>query len=580
MAKKFLTLRVWIFIFALVFALFAINPRPWAEGIVVSGVGEQSIEAQQGFQTGEKILKINNQPITTLQDYRAAIQPYQKEGKNITVEAGNLSYTYAITNSLGFTIDANLTIIDATFAPVATGVSLQSINGMHIENASEFENAVDNILPAATIIIATNKKEYAYLSRGNVDLRVREAPKNNIKKGLELAGGTRVVIQPENENNATVTDQNIQDLISVLENRLNVYGLADLKIRASSDLAGSKFVVVEIAGATREEVQELIGKQGKFEARIGNETVFIGGRGDIPFVCRNDGSCSGIVPPCSQQDSQWACQFRFQIKLSQEAAQRHAEVTREIEVVGTPGDAYLSKTLDMYLDDRLVNTLNIGSDLKGQEVTDIVISGPGRGATEREAADNALKEMNRLQTILITGSLPLKISIVKSDTISPALGEEFLKNSIFVGLVALVMVGIIVYLRYRTLKIALPIMAVVSSEIFITLGIASLIGWNMDLASIAGLIAAVGTGVDDQIIITDEALRKETEYLNWKQKIKRAFSIILGAYLTVVAAMLPLWNAGAGLVRGFAVTTIIGVTIGVLITRPAFASIISSLLEE
>ena len=255
-------------------------------------------------------------------------------------------------------------------------------------------------------------------------------------------------------------------------------------------------------------------------------------------------------------------------------------MTREIEVVGTPGDAYLSKTLDMYLDDRLVNTLNIGSDLKGQEVTDIVISGPGRGATEREAADNALKEMNRLQTILITGSLPLKISIVKSDTISPALGEEFLKNSIFVGLVALVMVGIIVYLRYRTLKIALPIMAVVSSEIFITLGIASLIGWNMDLASIAGLIAAVGTGVDDQIIITDEALRKETEYLNWKQKIKRAFSIILGAYLTVVAAMLPLWNAGAGLVRGFAVTTIIGVTIGVLITRPTFASIISSLLEE
>ncbi|MEK6812889.1 MAG: protein translocase subunit SecD, partial [Nanoarchaeota archaeon] len=129
-------------------------------------------------------------------------------------------------------------------------------------------------------------------------------------------------------------------------------------------------------------------------------------------------------------------------------------------------------------------------------------------------------------------------------------------------------------------KIALPIMLIVASEIFITLGIAALIGWNMDLASIAGLIAAVGTGVGDQLIITDEALRKETEYLNWKQKIKRAFGIILGAYLTIVAAMLPLWNAGAGLVRGFAVTTIIGVTVGIIITRPAFASIISSLLEE
>lgn len=44
--------------------------------------------------------------------------------------------------------------------------------------------------------------------------------------------------------------------------------------------------------------------------------------------------------------------------------------------------------------------------------------------------------------------------------------------------------------------------------------------------------------------------------------------------------MLPLFRAGAGLIRGFALVTIIGVTIGVLITRPAFAAIIESLTEE
>jgi preprotein translocase subunit SecD len=103
----------------------------------------------------------------------------------------------------------------------------------------------------------------------------------------------------------------------------------------------------------------------------------------------------------------------------------------------------------------------------------------------------------------------------------------------------------------------------------------------MDMASIAGIIAAVGTGVNDQILITDEVLRGQGEkFATWKEKFKRAFSIILAAYLTLIAAMLPLWNAGAGLVRGFAVTTIIGVTIGVFITRPAFASMIESLLEK
>ena len=48
---------------------------------------------------------------------------------------------------------------------------------------------------------------------------------------------------------------------------------------------------------------------------------------------------------------------------------------------------------------------------------------------------------------------------------------------------------------------------------------------------------------------------------------------------TTVAAMIPLWNAGAGLIRGFALTTIVGVTIGVFITRPAFAAMIEKLLK-
>ena len=44
--------------------------------------------------------------------------------------------------------------------------------------------------------------------------------------------------------------------------------------------------------------------------------------------------------------------------------------------------------------------------------------------------------------------------------------------------------------------------------------------------------------------------------------------------------MIPLFNAGAGLVRGFAITTIIGVSIGVFITRPAFSSLMEKILGD
>ena len=120
------------------------------------------------------------------------------------------------------------------------------------------------------------------------------------------------------------------------------------------------------------------------------------------------------------------------------------------------------------------------------------------------------------------------------------------------------------------------------SEVAILLGFASFIGWRLDLAGIAGIIIAVGTGVDDQIVIVDETLnrKKKTEIVAWKDKIKKAFFIIMTAYFTTVVAMLPLWFSGAGLLKGFALTTVVGVSIGVLITRPAFAKILEVLVDK
>ena len=44
------------------------------------------------------------------------------------------------------------------------------------------------------------------------------------------------------------------------------------------------------------------------------------------------------------------------------------------------------------------------------------------------------------------------------------------------------------------------------------------------------------------------------------------------AYLTTLAAMVPLYFAGLKILQGFAFMIIIGVTVGVLITRPAYAA--------
>jgi len=182
---------------------------------------------------------------------------------------------------------------------------------------------------------------------------------------------------------------------------------------------------------------------------------------------------------------------------------------------------------------------------------------------------------------LKTGSLPVKLTLERIDTISPSLGSEFLRNSIIMALVSLVAVAALLMIVYRRVIIAIPIIFTAVSEIFLTIGLAALIGWNIDLAAIAGIILAVGTGVNDQVIITDEALKKETEGTSsWKDRLKRAFFVITSSYLVTSASLLPLLFAGAGLLKGFAITSILAVTVGILVTRPAYAAIVHLLVEE
>ncbi len=450
-----------------------------------------------------------------------------------------------------------------------------------IRSLEDYTNVLAELEPNQTITLKTNRNVYPLVVAANepdLGLRVSEISKTNIRKGLDLEGGTRVLLQPV----SAITDDELDLTIAILNQRLNVFGLSDVIVRAAKDLAGQKFILIEIAGATQEEVKDLIAKQGKFEAKIKNQTVFLGGQKDITYVCRT-AECSGIDPQrgCGlTQDDGWACGFFFSITLSPEAAQKQAQITSSLSVVQEQGGARLSSPLELYLDDILVDTLQIGAELKGKPSTQVQISGSGVGNTQQEAVNDALQNMKKLQTVLITGSLPVKLEMVKIDTISPLFGKELLSNALFVGVLALVGVSLIIALRYRTAKIVLPIVFTLFSEVMLILGFAALVGWNLDLAAIAGIIISIGTGVDHLVIITDETLRGEGGAGSWKEKIKRALFIIFGAYFTGLASMLPIWFAGAGLLKGFAFTTVVGLSVGVLIARPAYAKIIEIVTNE
>ncbi|MEJ2267799.1 MAG: hypothetical protein P8X70_01855 [Nanoarchaeota archaeon] len=433
------------------------------------------------------------------------------------------------------------------------GQIIKYIDEQKIENIEHFQNILQerfNLKENVKINLKTKDNEFIFYSDEPPEIIVSDIPKTNIKTGLDLGGGSRAIVQAQDKK---LTSEEAKDLVAITNNRFNVYGISDVNVRAISDLAGNNFVLIEIAGTTPEDLQKLISEQGKFEAKIGDETVFVGGEKDITSVVRS-GQSSGIYS-CDQNEQGHFCNFRFTVYLSESAAERHAEVTDNLKVNQSAQGNFLSKKLDLYLDGKIVNSLQISEELKGTVTTQIQVSGSESGSTLDDAIKNSEEEMKQLQTVLITGSLPFKLEIVKLDSISPTLGKSFLNSIFLAGLTALLAIAIVVFIRYRRLKSSLALLFTSIAEITIILGIASVIKWDIDLPSIAGILAAIGTGIDSQIIVLDEA--HENKSLSIKQRMKRAFAIILGAYFTALAALIPLYWAVAGLFKGFAVTTII-----------------------
>jgi preprotein translocase subunit SecD len=510
--------RVIVLLFFLLAALFAISPMPWRDGVIVRSVVKNSSA------------------------YNAGLQP------------------------------------DAKLRPTARE-RIISIDNLPVRTVDDYNDYISSIEPNRTVLVRTNVQTYRMVSdeNGSLGIRVAQAPTNNLRKGLDLTGGIRVVLKPERPLAANETDV-LDFTVESLRQRLNVYGLSDIVVQKIT--WPEQYVLVEVADATEEEVKELIGSQGKFEAKIANKTVFSGGA-DIKYVAFSGQyarieNCDLVS---SQDEPQYMCRFSFAITISQEAAERQSDATA---VLSLDPDAteYLNDSIYLYLDNEEVDSLRIGADLKGRPVTEIAISGPGFGRTEAQAYEEAVKNMKKLQTILKTGSLPIKLEFAQTKIISAPLGDDFTKNSINVGLIAIFTVAAVIFVRFRKLKIAIPTVLTMMSEIILILGFAALAGWRLDLAAIAGIIVAAGTGVDDQIVIVDEVLRGELQPYNWKKKVMQAFFIIMAAYFTTAVAILPLYFTGAGLLKLFALTTFVGITFGVLVTRRAFAAIIEILLKD
>jgi len=548
------------------------------------------------------------------------------------------------------------------------GMIITSLNGATVADASAWQT-----LSSATgpVKLTVDGRVYEFAVNKTLGIDAVDMERTNIELGLDLQGGTRIVLKPK----TNATPETIQQIISILQTRANLYGLKEINFYPVSGI-GESFVQIEAAGVGSDVVDDLLSRQGTFYAlinktapvkegeaslRIGdsyynmtlldNGTISVGGNAVQPggkftlqdveflYVGRTNRTAEFLAKVFDNDDIELVYTdpqksgiqpqgkvffFHFAVLVSKQGAERFAALTKGMGsyLDMASGEEYLDGKLFLYLDDEQISDLNIGAGLRGQVINTPSIQG------SRETRDAAMKEMLSMQTVLRSGALPVSLETVSVDVISPRLGSSFFESTAYAALLAAAIVVALIVIRYRSLNVAIPMIFISFSEVLIIMGVAAgndsriwmsalavnalivglaywkkevvdmsgvmgallvplvgLISWTIDLAAIAGVVAIIGTGVNHQIIIADETMmrtdeeKKKKTYF-FRDHIKRAFFIIFGAAATTVAAMTPLIILGIGMIRGFAITALVGTLIGVLVTRPAYAGIIERVMSK
>jgi len=385
-----------------------------------------------------------------------------------------------------------------------------------------------------------------------------------------------------------VTQPTRDSAVRVIGKKIDATGLAGGTVQITHNPQGEYFVVVEVPNHNTSEVQKLVKTRGLVEIVARHPGKNGTAQNDTVLTQQDMTSIDPVHPPDNSPGG--INSWYVGISLSQQGAQRF---TTDMKQYGFTGDGVdscrdsqgnLQPSSQRYcvntvLDGRVVYRANMAPGL-AQDIEN------GQFEKSRSFVITAPDQQtaSQLRLNMQSGALPTTLDLTRgtSNYISPSLAENFKFYSVIIGLVAVLVVAVVVFIRYGEPLVAAPMVVTALSEVAILLGVFAAAGFAIDLSHIAGFIAVIGTGVDDLVIIADEVMAEGdvSSRRVFRSRFRKAFWIIGGAAATTIIAMSPLAFFDLGNLRGFALVTILGVLIGVLITRPAYGDILRWLMTD
>jgi protein-export membrane protein SecD len=212
------------------------------------------------------------------------------------------------------------------------------------------------------------------------------------------------------------------------------------------------------------------------------------------------------------------------------------------------------KPVAIYLDGEMISAPVVQDVIRNGEA---VING-----------DFTIQEAKDLAQRLNAGALPVPINLISQQSVGPSLGKVSLEESLKAGAIGLTAVGIFMILYYRILGLISVVALLFYTALMVAIFKVSSVtpfSITLTLSGIAGYVLSVGMAVDANILIfervKEEIRRGKSLRVSADEGFKRAWpSIRDGNFSTIITALI-LMILGAGFIKGFALTLLIGILI-------------------
>lgn len=345
----------------------------------------------------------------------------------------------------------------------------------------------------------------------------------SIKQGLDLQGGTHVVLQAVDTPELKVDDDAVNRSVKVIERRVNELGLTEPVIQRQ----GKDRIIVELPGVKDpEKAISMLGRTAMLQFKDEKGTVVLTGK---------------------------------DLKDARAQVSQGGQAVVGLEFTDEGGDKFADLTA------RNVGR-RIAIELDGEVLTAPVVQEAITGGRAQISGSRTVEEAEHLAILLRSGSLPVKIEIMENRTVGPTLGQDSKDKSVKAFSIGIIGVFVFMLLFYRLSGVVADIALLL--YVMLLLLVMRYLGATLTLPGVAGIILSVGMAVDANVLIferfKEEVKKGRTLRSAMDAGFGRAIVTILDSNITTLMAAAVLFYLGTGPIKGFAVTLTLGTVLSML----------------